>query len=153
MTVSLDIERRVSLSPKECFDLWADPRKLRAWWGPKDEEGKAFRSEIIEWDVREGASWSIDVIAPDGTVYRQSGEMIEVDPPTLIRFSFHWMENEMRGPRTEVSVRFDPDGDGTLLRFRHSGFADEDDRDGHSKGWNECLDRFTETAKRQQAAV
>jgi uncharacterized protein YndB with AHSA1/START domain len=75
--------------------------------------------------------------------------MIEVDPPNLIRFSFHWVENGMRGPRTEVTVTFDRDAKGTLLRFQQSGFADVNIRDGHYQGWKECLDRFVDLARQE----
>lgn len=153
MTESLDIERRLALPPKECFALWIDPQKVQAWWGPRDEKGEVFRSEIIRWDVREGESWSINMTAPDGTVYRQGGEMIEVDPPRLIRFSFHWIENDERGPTTEINVRFEPDGDGTRLCFQHGGFDDADNRDGHHEGWSQCLDRFDEAVERWKSAA
>ena len=72
--------------------------------------------------------------------------MIEVVPPRLLRFSFYWIENGQPGPKTEISVRFVPDGEGTLMTFTQKGFADEATRDGHVQGWDECLDRLAETA-------
>ena len=151
MTESLEIERRLTLAPKDCFALWADPTAVREWWGPKDEVGTPFRAEILQWSVQEGAPWAINMLAPDGTVYRQSGEMIEVDPPHLVRFSFHWIENGGRGPTMEITVRFDPDGEGTRMRFKQSGFTDRDVRDGHSEGWHECLDRLEAAAARRES--
>jgi uncharacterized protein YndB with AHSA1/START domain len=153
MTASLEIERKLTLSPQQCFALWADPDEVRKWWGPKDHTGAPFKAEIVEWKVQEGAAWAINMIAPDGTVYRQSGEMIEVDPPRRLRFSFHWVENGSRGPMTEITVRFDPDGTGTRMRFTQSGFADAEVRDSHAEGWHECLDRLDEAAARRETTA
>lgn len=153
MNECLEIERRLKLSPERCFALWTDPSELRYWWGPKDETGAPFRSEILHWNVDEGATWAINMFSPDGQIYPQGGEMLEVDAPHLIRFSFHWIENGVRGPRTEISVRFEPDGAGTRLLFRQSGLADADVRDGHSEGWNECLDRLMDAAQRESQSA
>lgn len=153
MTERLEVERRLTLAPKDCFALWTDPIELQQWWGPKDETGAPFRAEIIQWRVEEGATWAINMFSPRGEIYRQGGEMIEVASPRLIRFSFHWIEDGRRGPKTEISVSFDPDGEGTRLRFRQSGFADAEVRDSHSEGWHECLDRFEAAARQESEAA
>ena len=153
MTESLELERKLTLAPKDCFALWSDPSELQWWWGPKNERGEPFRAEIVQWRVEEGATWAINMFSPEGSVYRQGGEMIEVVFPRLIRFSFHWIEGGRRGPRTEISVSFDPEGEGTRMRFRQSGFANAEVRNGHSEGWHECLDRFEAAARRESEAT
>lgn len=147
MTHDLTIKRRLSLSPAECFAFWSDAALLTNWWGPKDAAGIPFQSEIEAWSLTPGAEWSIKMISPNGTAFLQSGEMIDVHPPHQLRFSFHWVENGHRGPKTEISVRFDADGDGTLMTFVQRGFADAATRDGHTQGWEECLDRFVEALR------
>lgn len=150
MSAYLEIERRLTLSPERCFGLWTDPGEVRRWWGPKDRNGVPFEAHTVDWDVRTGATWRIGMVAPDGTRFWQSGEMIEVNPPNLLRFTFHWVENGRRGPTTEISVRFVPEGSGTRMLFVQSGFADTEIRDGHSDGWNECLDRLVHAVLRHQ---
>jgi len=147
-TLCLEIERSLSLSPERCFALWTDPEEVRKWWGPKDETGTPFSAEIVQWKVEEGATWIINMIAPDGTVYRQRGEMTEVAPPHRLRFSFRWDDDNQSGPTTEISLKFERDGSGTRMRFRQSGFASSAQRDGHEGGWLECLDRLQELAAR-----
>lgn len=147
-TVSLRIERRLTLPPDRCFALWADPGELGRWWGPSDGAGAPFTADILAWTAAPGASWRIRMTAPDGAVFWQGGEMIEVVPPRLLRFSFHWIEEGRRGPAAEITVRFEPDGSGTRLVFIQAGFADIAVRDGHEQGWGECLDRFAAAAGR-----
>ena len=93
------------------------------------------------------------MVAPDGATFLQGGEMIEVSDPHTLRFSFHWIEGGKRGPRTEISIRFAAEGAGTRMTFRQSGFADDAIRDGHSQGWQECLDRFVEALEDEGSAV
>lgn len=89
-----------------------------------------------------GDAWAISMTAPDGTKFSQGGTILEVERPRLIRFSFAWLENNQRGPETEIKVTFNPDGNGTRLVFEQIGFSDAAARDGHIQGWQECLDRF-----------
>lgn len=142
MTHSLKLARHVPLTPELAFALWTDASQLETWWGPKDENGAPFTAEIIDWTAKPGSPWRIRLTAPDGTRFEQGGEMIEVSPPRLLRFSFHWIENGQKGPTTQISVQFDPDGDGTRVSFEQAGFADAATRDSHETGWQECLDRL-----------
>lgn len=153
MSLSLDIERHLPFPPETCFALWADPRELEKWWGPKDENGTPFRSKIQEWELREGAGWAIDMIAPDGAIYRQSGKVLEVERPRLIRLGFRWVESGEPGPQTEILVLFEKLDLGTKLRFSQTGFVDANARETHASGWDECLDRFEDAVTRCEVAA
>ncbi len=142
MTYDLKLERSLSLTPVECFALWSDPVRLAKWWGPKDAAGEPFESEVQAWSLEKGAEWAIKMVAPDGTEFYQGGDFIAVDPPNLLQFSFHWIANGERGPSTEITVRFLATEGGSRMIFEQRGFTDADSRDGHTEGWNECLDRF-----------
>lgn len=142
MTFDLKLERRLSLKPEECFALWSDPVQLAKWWGPKDAAGEPFQSEVKAWSLEIGAQWSIKMVAPDGTEFHQGGEFTAVDPPNLLHFSFHWIANGEQGPSTEITVRFVADEGGCKMFFEQKGFNDTGSRDGHTEGWDECLDRF-----------
>ena len=69
-------------------------------------------------------------------------------PPHRIRFSWHW-HNGSSGSHpaaegssvSEVEVTLAPDGDGTLLRLVHRGFAGPD-RDASAAGWVHYLARL-----------
>lgn len=145
MTADLKLERRINQTPEACFDLWTHPDQVAQWWGPKDDAGHPFKAKVEAWSMTPGEDWAISMTAPDGTVFSQSGTILEVERPRLIRFSFAWLENGQRGPETEIRVAFNPDGSGTRLVFEQLGFADAATRDGHVQGWQECLDRFVST--------
>ena len=55
MTCDLQLERRLSLTPEECFALWSDPAQLAKWWGPKDAAGEPFQSVVQDWSLEKGA--------------------------------------------------------------------------------------------------
>lgn len=146
MTLSLTLTRRLSLSPPDCFALWADPAALAAWWGPKDASGAPFAADVVRWSLVEGAEWRIRMTAPSGEEMLQGGEMLQIRAPHLIRFSIYWIMAGRRGPAMEIAVRFEAAEAGTLLHFEQTGLEGDDARDSHRVGWSECLDRLAEVA-------
>jgi uncharacterized protein YndB with AHSA1/START domain len=82
---------------------------------------------------------------------------LEADPPR--RFAFRWAYDE--GPASETNsflVTFDlvPSGDGTLLRFKETGFRErgweaavlEEAYLDHVRGWDHFLPRLVTYANR-----
>ena len=74
---------------------------------------------------------------------------MEVDPPSRIVLTWGW---EAPGDATPpgastVEVDFTPDGDGTILRLRHSGLVDEAVA-GHAEGWDQFLAALVAAAGR-----
>ena len=49
---------------------------------------------------------------------------------------------EGEGLETTVTITFKPERGGTLVTITHEGFADDQTRDDHIQGWNDCLDRL-----------
>ena len=47
----------------------------------------------------------------------------------------------------EPEVELVPDGDGTLVRFAHTGFADAEAAGQHAHGWEHYLDRLAIAAR------
>ena len=53
----------------------------------------------------------------------------------------HWLT----GLAPSIEIVFEPDGDGTMMHFRHSGFETENAAAMHGQGWEStwrCLDTF-----------
>lgn len=146
MTKTLKLERILSLPSERCFAMWQDVEVLRQWWGPRDDNGKDFKTEDVDWPMREGAPWRITMRSPAGNLHVMLGEMLELSEPNLLRFSFHWASDGTPGERTEITVRFEPDGSGTRMTFVHAGLLDDETLRSHKHGWNEFLDRFSEAA-------
>ncbi len=144
---TLEIERYVARPPKVCFALWTDPQKLALWWGPRDEQGRPFRTGSVDWTAEVGSPWRIEMFSPSGTRFEQAGEMLEVSAPDLLRFSFRWVEDGVPGPEMEIRIRFVAEEGGTRMYFQQTGLITEHARAEHHAGWQECFDRWTDAAQ------
>src|SRR5687768_7040516 len=57
------------------FKVWTDAEHVGKWFGPK-----GFVCTTHSIDVRVGGRWRFDMIAPDGTVYSNRMEYLEIVP-------------------------------------------------------------------------
>lgn len=124
------IERQVRINarPEEVFQFLTDPAKLVRWLGLK-----------AEIDPRPGGIFRLDVNGVD--VIR--GKYVEVVPNRKVVFTWGWEGGGGRVPpgSTTVEISLEPEGDGTLLRLRHSDLP-EPDREKHDMGWGHYLERL-----------
>ena len=96
-------------------------------------------------DAREGGSYLGSRCAYPTRVMSNMvlGEIREVRPPERLAYTWRWEEGPdpvMAGSEdTLVEIDFVDDGDGTLVRLTHSGFASEQVRDMHAQGWQGVL--------------
>ena len=143
------IERglRIDAIPEVVYEVISSPEHLREWW-----------PDGAELDPVPGATGAItfgDPTAPDAKIVPLT--VLEADPPR--RFAFRWAYDE--GPATETNsflVTFElvPSGDGTLLRFKETGFRErgweaavlEEAYLDHVRGWDHFLPRLVTYANR-----
>jgi uncharacterized protein YndB with AHSA1/START domain len=121
----IDREIRIEARPETVYALWTDPAKMARWMG-----------HDIRLDPRPGGEFRIDYNGSDIA----SGTFVDVDPPSRIVMTWGW---EAPGDATPpgsstVEVDFVPDGDGTIVRLRHSGLA-AGAVEGHAVGWDQFL--------------
>jgi uncharacterized protein YndB with AHSA1/START domain len=144
---SIERELRIDATPEVVYEVISSPEHLREWW-----------PDGAELDPVPGATGAItfgDQTAPDATIVPLT--VLEADPPR--RFAFRWAYDE--GPATETNsflVTFDlvPSGDGTLLRFKETGFRErgweaavlEEAYLDHVRGWDHFLPRLVTYANR-----
>jgi uncharacterized protein YndB with AHSA1/START domain len=127
---AIEREMRIGASPETVFDHWVDPVRLARWMG---------RDIVLE--ARPGGAYRIDYNGSDIA----SGSYVEVDRPHRLVMTWGW---EASGDPTPpgaslVEVTFERDGDGTVLRLRHSMLVPEAVA-GHAEGWDYFLGRLTE---------
>jgi uncharacterized protein YndB with AHSA1/START domain len=113
------IEREIVLSrvidaPRELvFDAWTDRRHLTQWFGPKD-----FSVTTHEIDLRTGGKWRFDMRAPDGTLYPNRIDFLEIRKPELLVFD-HGTDQDDDPHRFRVTITFDVQSDGkTVITLR-----------------------------------
>ena len=95
-----------------------DQAALAAWLMPND-----FAPSV-------GHRFRLDARPEFGFI---EGEVLDVHPPHLLRCAW-----TVAGVATTVTVRLDPDGDGTLLRLEHDGLP-PGPRDSFEGGWDAKL--------------
>lgn len=128
----IERELRIGARPETVFAFWTDPTKMAQWMG-----------RDVRLDPRPGGEFRIDYNGSDIA----AGTFMELEPPTRIVLTWGW---EMPGDPTPtgastVEVTLVPDGDGTILRLRHSGLA-ADAVTGHAEGWDQFLPSLAEVA-------
>ncbi len=138
----VEIERRIDARPETVFSFFTDPERYRLWQGVD-----------AELDPRPGGVFR--VIETGRTRMVARGVFVEVRPPTRLVFTWGW---EPSDPLPDYAVGLPPgtstvevdlvaDGEGTILRLRHSGLPrTEAVRQVHVYGWESTLDRLAVAA-------
>lgn len=127
MSSTLVLARVLRAPPVLVWQLWTEPAYVELWWGLK-----SCTIPVCELDVRPAGKWRIDMRTSDGTVYRNGGEYLVVEPLRRLVYSdvadpatAQW---EGRVPAQRQSeVTFSPDGEHTRLTIS-IGFATAEDR-------------------------
>jgi uncharacterized protein YndB with AHSA1/START domain len=137
---SIERELRIDATPEVVYEVISSPEHLREWW--PDE---------AELDPVPGGTGRIvfgDPASPDAKVEELT--VVEADPPR--RFAFRWVYEE--GNSLLVTMDLVASGDGTLLRFKESGFRErgweaavlEQAYADHVRGWDHFLPRLVARA-------
>jgi uncharacterized protein YndB with AHSA1/START domain len=121
----IEREVRIAARPETVFSFWVEPERIVRWMG-----------RTVDFDARPGGAYRIDY---NGTDIAR-GTVVELDPPRRLVITWGW---EAPGDPTppgasRVEVELTPDGDGTILRLRHTGLA-EVAVEGHAVGWDQFL--------------
>jgi uncharacterized protein YndB with AHSA1/START domain len=136
-----------------------------------DDTFRVFVEDIDRWWPTERFSRAADGQYGDGVIVsrvvfepRAGGRLYEItshgveaewaevlafEPPG--RLLLAWKPNDRREPPTEVEVRFEPDGDGTVVSLEHRGWErlggrGAEARSGYDAGWRVPLERFVAAA-------
>lgn len=144
--IQLVIRRVFDASPEELFGAWTDPKQVAVWYGPEGFK----KSDIHSFDLREGGSYSLTMNAPDGEKYGLRGVFKTIDRPRKLAFTWQWEtggQNDTMGKETLVTVEFKPRGEKTEMLFVHSGFANEENKNNHNKGWVGSFNKLAEFLK------
>ena len=88
-------------------------------------------------------------IAPDGTRHVWA-ELLATESPHRVVLAWH--PGTAAPPASQLSARFDADGDGSTLRLTQSGWerygdAGAEHRRSYHRGWEDVLDCLVEAAK------
>ena len=76
--------RRMGSTPAELFAAFADPERLRLWWGPN-----GFTNTIHAFEFRPGGEWRFTMHAPDGSNFENTCTFGDIVPDRKIVFVHH----------------------------------------------------------------
>jgi uncharacterized protein YndB with AHSA1/START domain len=130
-TESTTIEREVAIAarPETVWELLTDPLEATRWMGQE-----------AAFDLRPGGEYRVRVIPGHVAV----GEFVEIDPPRRLVYTWGWEDRHVAPGSTTIEFDLIPDGECTLLRFRHSNLPSVEATESHAHGWNHYLDRLVE---------
>lgn len=141
MTDVVTLERVFPASAARVFEMVSQPQNMVRWWGL---EGMLVSDHNLNFS-RLGP-WHSTLESSDGTRKLVSGEVIQIDPPHFIAFTWAWHDGGPGGPRqaeTRVTIEIGSVGaDRAKMVLRHYDLGADSARAGHAKGWLSIFDKL-----------
>ena len=130
MTESLRLHRTLAAPAERVWRAFTEPTAVAAWfWPPRT----GITADI---DLRVGGRYRLTATNAGFAV---TGEYLVIEPTTLLVFTWQW---DGEPDTTRVTLELTPAGESTELTLLHEQFATAEERDKHSEGWGDCLDRL-----------
>lgn len=109
--------------------------------------------DVFEMELRVGGQWRLEIRMSKPrngcSVTRHDGEILELDAPRLLVYS--WFANFHNDPKSRSVVRWEltPSESGTHVKVMHSGLASEPDaRADYAGGWPGVLEEIKTYAEK-----
>jgi uncharacterized protein YndB with AHSA1/START domain len=117
----------IQAAPQTVFSFFTDNDRWASWWGTGST-------------IEPKAGGRVYIRHPNGI--ESSGEVVEVQPPTRMVFTYGFNSGKPIAPgNSRVTISLEPAGDGTRLDLLHE-FAEPAVRDEHIQGWRYQLSVF-----------
>jgi uncharacterized protein YndB with AHSA1/START domain len=131
---TVEVERRIAARPETVFSYLIDPERFARWQGVE-----------AEIDPQPGGVFRFRTTTHPH--YVATGHYVEVQAPSRIVFTWGWEPNPdlnegqhgLPPGASTVEVVLVPDGEGTLLRLRHTGLPTKAACRFHGMGWESTL--------------
>jgi uncharacterized protein YndB with AHSA1/START domain len=137
---TLRLEQYISAPPERVFAAWVDPRQMSDWYAPTD----GFGPTVGQVDPQVGGNYRIAMFPPGATEpIVLAGQYCKFDEPRTLSFTCARQPLKPGWNETQVTVDFQPRGDGTNVVLTHERFCSEPDKRDHSNGWRGCLSRLS----------
>ncbi len=124
------------------IEINASPEKVWGTLASKEGMDEWFSKKLV-FEFREGGRFQMEVSIPEEGDYTFFGEVVKVDPPKELAFT--WIEQEKgKDPwpvSTLVTFKLRPTATGTLVTLTHTGFEAlggelaRTEYEGHIVGW------------------
>jgi len=139
--LTLELSCAVEAPRERVFDLLTKPDELVAWWGPR-----GFTTPEARVDLSVGGDYRFTMQPPEGEVFHLSGRFLDIQPPSLLRYTFVWEQPVPDDRETVVELSLRAVGDTTELSLSHGDFATEERLALHRGGWTDALAKLRAVA-------
>jgi len=138
---NLTLTRNFNASPELVFDFVTKQEHIAKWWGPE-----TMHCPVLNMNLTQKGSWLSTMENKDGQKFTVSGEVLDVDPPRRVEFTWAWHNEEnARGNESRVTFEVISDGSGgAIFTLTHRDLIDEESRNGHEQGWTSSIRKLTE---------
>lgn len=137
LDVSLEIRRRLPVSPAKVFAAWTQAETMTRWFCPNE-----LMVPEATVDPCVGGRYRIAMRHPEGAEYIVSGEYTRIEEPNVLEFTWRWESTSEDEETSLVRVDLREVPTGTELVLTHTRFLTPESRDSHQLGWDKCLDRL-----------
>ena len=119
------------------FEMLTTPTELAKWWGPL-----GFTTPEVHIDLRVGGRYRFTMQPPEGEAFHLSGAFLEIQAPSVLRFTFRWDEPVPDDRETVVELSLKPEGARTEVRLTQGEFATEERLELHRSGWADSVGKL-----------
>jgi uncharacterized protein YndB with AHSA1/START domain len=145
--LTLEIRRVFSAARPLVFGAFADPDKMKQWWGPQ-----GFTIPSLDYEPRVGADYRIEMKPPGAPSFYLSGEFQAIEPPERLAYSFAWEDPDPDDIPNVVELTFQDLGMSSALLLHHGPFKTEARRELLRGGWTESLSKLEDLLSRASPA-
>ncbi len=139
----LELARSLDASREQIFGALTEPSALTKWWGPS-----GFTTPEVELDLHVGGSYRFGMQPPDGELFYLAGEFVEIDPPSVLAYTFRWEDPDPDDQDTLVRLSLHAFDDSTNVSLVHGVFATEARLTLHRNGWTESFVKLRQLIER-----
>lgn len=133
----LRMTRDIPAPRAEAWRAMTEASELRRWWGPA-----GYSVAEIGFEPREGEGLRIAMQPPEGEIFHLHGEFREVDPPSLLSFTFRWEPPDPDDRETLVTLSVRDRNERTEVELTQGEFATEERLALHRDGWTDSFEKL-----------
>ncbi|MBS1676457.1 MAG: SRPBCC domain-containing protein [Actinobacteria bacterium] len=87
--LTMTITAEFDAAADRVWEVWSDPRQLERWWGPPSHP-----ATFVDHDLTPGGRATYFMTSPEGQKFHGWWRIEEVDPPTRLRFTDGFADDE-----------------------------------------------------------